>query len=397
MATGDTIVLSAVHTAHPSTRIAPHSRGTQPALTLPDIRSDRRTSARSGNLGETAQGARFPRGPHRAGTMRPHPRGATKLSGATAYPAALSGCHYRRPHGRHGADSDTITLQPRNRPRQAAHLREGEPVKLLWTRDPKPTTSRPVSQVAPDADEEPDPRHPPVGRTPKVFLTVPFDLATCTLLQGAGEAEQSAFSAHLRAHPTRAAFWEHAPAADWMLEVLRRGWHVVPIAPDSALRAFALQCVADLQGTDAPGLAELKSAVERRVTGSFTSRELEAVQAKTQPLVTPGGVQGLPRCSRHAAGQLALWHTANPNPYEAAFWAAEFAALHDAFVTLGQAAQSWTPPAGTPAGWHVGFYAHHHPDVRARAIRKAHERLAVMLKARLPQPFAEVTAPGRLS
>jgi hypothetical protein len=64
---------------------------------------------------------------------------------------------------------------------------------------------------------------------------------TCTLLQAPSDAEQSALNAHLRVHPARADFWEHAPVADWMLDVLRGGWHLIPVAPDAALRTFALQ------------------------------------------------------------------------------------------------------------------------------------------------------------
>jgi hypothetical protein len=244
----------------------------------------------------------------------------------------------------------------------------------------------------------PDPRHQPVSTAPPQPLHhVPFAMDTCTLLQGPSDAEQSAFTAHLRVHPTRAGFWEHAPVADWMLDVLRGGWHFIPVAPDAALRTFALQCVADLTGADAPELAELTAAVQRRIAGAATTRELQDVQAKTRQFVTPGGVQGLPRCSPHAAGQLAVWHTADSSPYEAAFWTAEFAALHDAFVTLAQEAESWNPPAGCPAGWRLEFYSRAHPHVQAQAVREAHERQAVRLKALLPQPFADAAAPRRPS
>jgi hypothetical protein len=220
---------------------------------------------------------------------------------------------------------------------------------------------------------------------------------TCTLLPTPSEAEQWAFNAHLRSHPTRADFWEHAPLADWMLDVLRGGWHFIPIAPDAALRTFALQCVENLRGADAPELAELKAAVQRRIAGVATFRELEEVQARTRQFVMPAGAQGPPRCNPHAAGQLSVWHTADSSPYEAAFWTAEFAALHDAFVALGESAESWNSPAGTPAGWRLEAYAHAHRHVRARALREARERQAVRLKALLPQPFAQAAAPRRPS
>lgn len=290
-------------------------------------------------------------------------------------------------------------MRDRTHAPNGSESRKGTTVKLLWTRNRRPkSASQPAGPTALATDAAPDPRHQPVSSAPpEMFHTVPFHLGTCTLLQSPSEAEQSAFSAHLRAHPTRADFWEHAPFADWMLDVLRSGWHLIPVAPDAALRAFALQCVADLRGADAPALAELKATVQRRIAGAATTSELEAAQAKTHSLVTPGGVMGLPRCSSHAAGQLALWHTADPSPYEAAFWAAEFAALHDAFLALAEAADSWNPPAGTPAGWRLDLYSREHPHVRARALREAHERQAVRLKAILPQPFAGAAVPGRPS
>ena len=295
--------------------------------------------------------------------------------------------------------SGTGAMRDRTHAPDGSEPRKGTTVKILWLRNPKPICApRPASQAVSETLEAPDPRHQPVSTAPPEILhTVPFHLGTCTLLQSPSEPNQSAFSAHLRRHPTRADFWEHALVADWMLDVLRSGWHLIPVAPDAALRTFALRCVADLRGADAPALAELKAAVQRRITGTATTRELEAIQAKTQGLVTPGGVQGLPRCSPHAAGQLAVWHTADPSPYEGAFWAAEFAALHDAFVTLAEAAASWNPLPGSPAGWRVHLYSLAHPHVRERALREAHERQSVRLKELLPQPFAGAGAPGQPS
>lgn len=150
--------------------------------------------------------------------------------------------------------------------------RKGTTVKILWLRNPKPLcASGPAKQIISNTVDVPDPRHQPISTAPPEMLqTVPFHLGTCTLLQGPSEPNQSGFSAHLRLHPTRAGFWETAPVADWMLDVLRSGWHLVPVAPEAALRTFALQCVADLQGADAPHLVEVKAAVERRIAGAAT-------------------------------------------------------------------------------------------------------------------------------
>lgn len=121
---------------------------------------------------------------------------------------------------------------------------------------------------------------------------------------------------------------------------------------------------------------------------------VRAAQAQTLSLMTPGGVQGLPRCSPHSAGALALWHTANPNPYEAAFWSAEFAALHDAFVALRRGAETWDAPSADTGGWRVASFACAHPQVREKTLRKARECQAERLKAFLPQPFAALAAPA---
>lgn len=269
-------------------------------------------------------------------------------------------------------------------------------MKLLWTKDPKPPAPRAESKAAPNPGDEPGPRRLALERPPEDLVRVAFDLATCTLAEPVPEADQAAFTAHIRAHATRAGFWEHATSAAWMLDMLRQSWHFVPVAPDGRLRTFALRCTAGLQGADAPALAELAAVVRHRISGTVTTRELQAVRVKTRPFVAAAGVQELPRCRQHAAGQLALWHTAHPNPYEAALWAAEFAALHHAFGVLACAAESWTPPPGTPASWRVALYAQQHPHVRHQAVRQAQERHAVLLKSILAQPFAAVDCCGRL-
>lgn len=269
-------------------------------------------------------------------------------------------------------------------------------MKLLWTKDPKPPAPRRERQAPQDHEDVPGPRRLALERPPDALRLVPFHLATCTLAEPVPEADQAAFTAHNRAHATRAGFWEHAPSADWMLDLLRQSWHFVPVAPDALLRTFALKCVADLEGANSSTLAELTSLVQRRISGTVTASELAAEQARTRPFVTAAGVQELPRCRPYGAGKIARWHTANPNPYEAAFRTAEFAALHDAFAALARAARSWTAPPDTPVSWRVSVYAQQHPDVRHRALRQAHERQAGLLKSILAQPFAAVDTCGRL-
>lgn len=220
---------------------------------------------------------------------------------------------------------------------------------------------------------------------------VPFNLTDCTLLAPPTDEERAAFSAHLRAHRTRQAFWEHAMSADWMLDVLRREYDYVPVTPERELRLFALECASGLKGADSPPLLQLLEAVRRRAAGRLSTSELETVQRKAQRFVTPAGVQGLPRCHPGAAGALAAWHTATPNPYDAAFWAAEYAALHVAFTAVQEAASAWPWPEdrGEPwrASWRAAFCDRVSPHVRRQALTEARLRQACLLKRYLPQPF----------
>jgi hypothetical protein len=97
-------------------------------------------------------------------------------------------------------------------------------------------------------------------------------------------------------------------------------------------------------------------------------------------------MQGLPRLIPQAAGALAAWHTAWPNPYEAAFWTSEFVALHAAFVAA-RTAVSQLPPSGAPVGWEAAYFDRAHPEVGRAARAQARRALAVRLRRILPQPF----------
>ncbi len=259
-------------------------------------------------------------------------------------------------------------------------------VHRLWSRKAralKAEAARPV-QASPVRSVDPLP-------------VIPFHMASCTLLNPPTAEEQDAFTRFFQLHQTRAAFWERAPYADWMLDMLRGQFDRVPVTPEAQLRRFALECVANLQGTDSGALLELRAAVRQRATGELSLEELERLQKKRRPIVTPAGVQGLPRCLPHAAGMLAAWHTATPDPYNAAYWAAEFAAVHDAFVELQKRAPDWTWPEdrGEPwrESWRAAFYDRTHPDVRRRAMQEARERQAALLRTILPQPFVHEGRP----
>ena len=226
----------------------------------------------------------------------------------------------------------------------------------------------------------------PAPAAPAAFTGIPFHLGSCTLVEPPTPEEQEAFSRHIDTFRTRAACWEHAPYADWMLDILRSEFHHVGIPPERELRTFALECLDGLEGTDGQALVELLAVVRRRIDNNASLEELAAVQKRVQPFVTPGGVQGLPRLSLYAAGALAAWHTATPNPYDAAFWAAEFAALHAAFAAVHEAVKH-QPPSGAPRGWETAFFDRAHPEIGRAARLQARRALAVRLRRILPQPF----------
>jgi hypothetical protein len=88
----------------------------------------------------------------------------------------------------------------------------------------------------------------------------------------------------------------------------------------------------------------------------------------------------------YAAGALAAWHTATPNPYDAAFWTSEFAASYAAFAAVHEAVTQH-PPSGAPRSWEAAFFDRAHPAVGRSARAQARRALAVRLRRILPQPF----------
>jgi len=251
-----------------------------------------------------------------------------------------------------------------------------------------------------NVDERRDPRESVAGlASAEPLLMVPFDLQSCTLADQPTDAEQAAVDAHLRACPSREEFWEQAPSADWMLDLLRSQWVWIPVVPERELRTFALRCIEGLQGADHVRLEGLVQAVKARVDGHATLHDLSTRQDGTRAFVAPGGVQGLPRCSPHAAGALAAWHTAGRSPYDAAFWTAEFAARHDAFIALENAAASATSSANRSGSWRESWrttaFVTGHPAIYREALSAARRRQADRLRSILPQPFALLGSPVR--
>jgi hypothetical protein len=227
---------------------------------------------------------------------------------------------------------------------------------------------------------------------------VPFGRVDCRLVEPPTAEERKALEAHIRASRTREDFWQHAPRADWMLDLLRAHPERIPIVPEAQLRRFALKCVDGVQGAGGSAIPMLLRAVAGRVAGTTSLAHLEALQRQIQPAVSAGGVHGLPRCSPHAAGALAAWHAATPNPYDAAYWTAEFVARHDAFVLLRFQAQSWRSPddRGEPwrESWRTALFARVHLHVFSDAVAQARYRQAVLLRSILPHPFAHRRPPA---
>lgn len=230
---------------------------------------------------------------------------------------------------------------------------------------------------------------------PSAMPVIPFALETCTLVESISLAEAAAFRSFRRSCDTLDEFWERCTYSPWMLRTLQCHAPELPMTPEHGLRQFALRCVDGLTGTDVPALAAIVAALKGRLAGTSTAADLARVRSETQARVSPGGATGLPRFSPYAAGALAVWHAANPDPFDAAYWTAEFKTLHDAFKVVCDRAASWKPEerADWRGGWREAAFARTHPDIYEQALREARERLAELLRSLVPSPFG---APVRI-
>ena len=246
-------------------------------------------------------------------------------------------------------------------------------------------------------------REPAVGPQPAaveagpVTRAMPFHPRTCTLGDRPTQEEEAAFEACVSASPAPSDFWQRAAQADWMLDLLRQRCYAIPLAPERQLRTFALRCVDGLRGTTAPRIARILDAVRRRADANAALEDLREVQLAAHGAVSAGGVRGLCRFNPAAAGALAAWHAATANPYEAAFWTAEFAARHDAFLTVEAAAGRHTAPeiagADSRQPWHTAVFDTLHPQIYQASLAPARQRQAALLRGILPNPFAPAGTP----
>ncbi len=226
---------------------------------------------------------------------------------------------------------------------------------------------------------------------PIVLPITPFNIATCTMANFVSNKEQAAFDACIRANKTIHEFWQNAAQADWMLDVLRDRWDTIPPSPERQLRTFALRCVEQIRVPDTPGTARVLAVVKRRIDGDATLDELRAAQELIRGGVTAGGIQGLPRLIGAAAAMLAVWHTADRSPFEAAFWAAEFAARYDGCVAVQELARNWRDPDDRGEAWRESWHAAEfntaHPNIFQAAVTESRRRQAALLRSLLPDPF----------
>ena len=218
---------------------------------------------------------------------------------------------------------------------------------------------------------------------------VSFHTGTCTLAEALSPSEQADLDAFYDASETLQDFWDTAPRSNWMLRVLNQQSFSIRVVPESALRLFCLKIVEPLRGRDVPALTELLALVRRRIRLDGSLSELAENRARAHDIVVQGGIQGLPRCIPGVAGALAAWHAANPDPYDAAYWTAEFVARHDAFVVINDRAARWKPHDRSllRGGWREAQFAKAHPEVAAEALTATRTRLAHVLRSILPSPF----------
>ena len=235
---------------------------------------------------------------------------------------------------------------------------------------------------------------PTPATPPERFDVEPFSFRWCTVPRVPTRAEAAAYAAFHRTCRSAESFWDGAPAADWMLDVLTKAWDDVPVVPEQELRRFAVACAENLTAAAAPAVQDLLDGVRRYLAGAATLDDLVALQARTHPSVAAGGVHGLPRCSTFAAAKLAAWHAADRHPLQAAWWSAEFAARHDAFAILHECAATWEWPEDKGeawrADWRAAFFSRSHPDVQAAALADARRRQADLLRSILPKPFGTI-------
>ena len=249
------------------------------------------------------------------------------------------------------------------------------------------------SSQQPDRDFKPE---EPAAPQPPPFA---FDPATCTFNESPAVDDLLALASLKHSCLGPQELWDRAPFAHWMLAALLAEWEWIPVVPESQLRSFTKRCLDRLQLHDHPEPSGALAAISARLARAPLSH-LAVFHDEARAAVTSRGVTGLPLCMPSAAGALALWHATNPNPYEAAYWTAEFAALHGAFLEVRTHAAGWTWPGDAGEPWREwlrpAFFNQSQPQIRLDALAAARLQQAGELRTILRRPFSGIPIAGEI-
>lgn len=173
----------------------------------------------------------------------------------------------------------------------------------------------------------------------------------------------------------------------------------VPASLEKQLRHFAVWCARSVCHLNTSELCRIIiDTAERFLADKATREELEKAWGESHRVTTPAGMVGLPHRCANAAAALACAHVANPNPFAAATWAANYAAT----------AQVWdrvkVPDKPRPRPVVFNLYSdgkfkkavhNGHPDPYQAAERQVRSEIEVAQAERLrlliPNPFVELT------
>jgi hypothetical protein len=101
----------------------------------------------------------------------------------------------------------------------------------------------------------------------------------------------------------------------------------VPVSLEKQLRHFAVWCARTVYLLNTAEICRIVvDTAERFLADKATRVELERAWDESHRVTTPAGMVGLPHRCTNAAAALACAHVANPNPFAAARWAANYAA-----------------------------------------------------------------------
>lgn len=101
----------------------------------------------------------------------------------------------------------------------------------------------------------------------------------------------------------------------------------IPVSLEKQLRRFAVWCARTVYLLNTSELCRIVvDTAERFLADKATREELERAWDKSHRVTNAAGMVGLPHRCTNAAAALACAHVANPNPFTAARWAANYSA-----------------------------------------------------------------------